>query len=284
MLAAGWYAAIKRISNMDSILIIEDERPFAEVVEQYLKRLDYQVTGIVDCAEDALRAAAGKRPQLALMDIEIRGDTDGFELAERFHEEFDIPVVFLTGKSDEETLERVRRSESYGYLLKPFRPEELKASIELALIRHGREAHLRKVEHTFSAAIRSLGEAVILADTERTVTFLNPAAERFTGWPAAKAAGRRLESVFQARDAAGGEADTLERLLRGAERGAFVHEMILQTAAGRQIPVEVNAAAVRDRARGALGWVLVFRDVTERKRIEAELKSLQARLRPPSPT
>jgi DNA-binding NarL/FixJ family response regulator len=97
---------------------------------------------IVDSGEEALRNAAETQPDLALMDIDIRGKMDGFEVAELLRQRHDIPIIFLTGRADDATLERVRSSESFGCLLQPFRPEELKASIGLALIRHGREAHL----------------------------------------------------------------------------------------------------------------------------------------------
>src|SRR6266487_4018045 len=88
----------------DKILIVEDEREVAQTVERYLKRLAYGVAGIVDNGEEALAIVAKARPDLALMDIEIQGAMDGIELAERFRKQHDVPVIFLTGRSDDETL------------------------------------------------------------------------------------------------------------------------------------------------------------------------------------
>ncbi len=259
----------------EKILIVEDERAFAQVVESYLKRLGYRVTGVVDSGEEALREVARSRPDLALMDIEIHGAMDGFDVAERFREEHDIPIIFLTGRADDQTLDRVRRSASFGYLLKPFRPEELKAGIELALIRHEQEAQLKQTELSLSAAVRSTGDAVLMADKAWAISYLNPAAERLTGWVSRKAVGRKLNEVFRLK----GEANLMERLLRSANKGAFVHETIMLTAAGRELPVEINVSAVRDEVHGSLGTVLVFRDITERKRFETELKKSQVELR-----
>src|SRR5437016_2212753 len=90
----------------DKILIVEDEREVAQTLERYLKRLAYSVAGIVDNGEEALAIVAKARPDLALMDIEIQGAMDGIELAERFRKQHDVPVIFLTGRSDDETLER----------------------------------------------------------------------------------------------------------------------------------------------------------------------------------
>jgi DNA-binding response OmpR family regulator len=124
------------------ILIVEDDSQVARVLENYLRRLGYEVVAVADNGPAAMRAAAEAKPQRALLDIELPGSMDGFEIAERLRRNFDIPAVFLSGRGDEETLERVRKSGSFGYLLKPFRAEELKASLELALLRHGRETQL----------------------------------------------------------------------------------------------------------------------------------------------
>jgi PAS domain S-box-containing protein len=259
----------------NSILVVEDESAFAQVVQIYLKRLGYDVTGVVSSGGEATRSVARQRPDLVLMDIEIQGTMDGVELAEQIRKEHDIPVIFLTGRSDEATLDRVHRSDSFGYLLKPFRPEELKAGIELALILHGREKHLKQIEQSFSAAIKSIGDAVIMTDTAGVVTFLNPAAERLTGMPARKAIGQKLAGVFQLQDDAGG----VEQLFRGGSKGAFTHEAGLLTAAGREVPIEVSVSTIYDDARGMTGAVLVFRDITERKLFEAQLKKSQNELR-----
>lgn len=262
--------------SLDRILIVEDERPFAEIVEGFLERLGYGVAGIADSGEEALRLAAATRPTLALMDIEIHGQMDGFEVAELLRAKQDIPVIFLTGRADDATLERVRRSESFGYLLKPFRPEELKATVELAYIRHGREAHLKRIEQSFSAAIKSTEDAIVLANQDGAVTFLNPAAERLTGWSTSRALAQPLAAVVNLKaDASSG----VRGILRAAARGEFVHETVLITSANREIPIELTASMVRDEVRGVSGSVLVFRDVTARKRYEAGLKKSQAELR-----
>jgi two-component system, NarL family, sensor histidine kinase UhpB len=259
----------------DRILIVEDEAPFAQVIEGYLRRLGYRIAAIVNSGEDALLSAAHARPDLALMDIEIRGRMDGFETAELIREKFDVPVIFLTGRADDETLERVRQSKSFGYLSKPFKPEELKACIELAFIRHRHEAQLKRNELSFAAAIKAAEDAVILSDKDRLVTSLNPAAERITGWSSRRAIGQKLNLVFQLP----GGANAVDELFRVSGRGGFVHEVVLITTAGSELPIEVTASSVGDPVQGAIGSVLVFRDVTARKLQEASQKKAQSELR-----
>src|SRR5207244_13382023 len=111
-----------------------------------------------ETGEQALRQAAELRPDLALMDIHLKGGLDGVEVAERLHGQFKIPVVFLTGLRDDKTLRRSRNAQAFGYLLKPFRPEELKASVELALDRHRSASELEDQRQQSEEALRGSEE------------------------------------------------------------------------------------------------------------------------------
>jgi two-component system, cell cycle response regulator len=119
-----------------SVLIVEDEGIIAKDIERTLCELGYRVTGNVKTGRAALHAMEETRPSLMLSDIRIKGDLDGIELAAFARERFGVPVVFLTSHADESTLARATATDPYGYLLKPFSPRELRASLELALRRH----------------------------------------------------------------------------------------------------------------------------------------------------
>ena len=179
------------------ILVVEDDPAVADLIARYLERSGYEVAGCVATGEDALTETARTRPDLALMDIELRGTLDGVQTAAQLRARFDVPVVFLTGLADDDTIKRSQEARAFGYLLKPFRQEDLKASIDLALSKHPVESKLRRIEGWFTAAIKSIGEGVITTDQETKVTFLNPAAEALTGWKMEEAAGRPLGEVFQ---------------------------------------------------------------------------------------
>ncbi|ADN34961.1 response regulator receiver protein [Methanolacinia petrolearia DSM 11571] len=118
------------------ILVVEDEVMVAMTLEDTLEALGYEVAGTVDNGRDAIRLAAEKKPDLILMDIRIRGDIDGIETADRISGSMDIPVVFLTAHSDEQTLMRALKTQPYGFLIKPFRERELYSNIEMAIHKH----------------------------------------------------------------------------------------------------------------------------------------------------
>lgn len=114
-----------------SILIVEDEPFIADDIARILKKNGYVITAIVDEASAALDAIAQQQPDVALLDINIEGDTDGIELAPKLK----VPFIFLTSYYDQDTLLRAKEVRPSGYIVKPFSENDLIANIEIASIR-----------------------------------------------------------------------------------------------------------------------------------------------------
>jgi diguanylate cyclase (GGDEF)-like protein len=141
-----------------SILLVEDEGVIARDLEDTLTRLGYRVSGIASEGAEAIEMARELHPQLVVMDVSLRGDVDGIEAACAIQEDAPVPVIFLTGHSDTETLQRAVMTGPLGYLIKPFQEDDLRCAIEVAIHKHRadierrqREEHLRR-----SAENRSL--------------------------------------------------------------------------------------------------------------------------------
>lgn len=247
------------------ILIVEDEEAFSKTLERHLRRLNYTVLGVAKSGEDAQRLAESGRPDLVLSDVSILGGPDGFQLAERLWRPLDIPVIFLTGHTDPETAERVQQTKAFGYLTKPFRGAELKAAIELALTRRDTEKRHQEVEKSLLAAIRSAGDAVALADLDGKIQFLNPAAESLLGAVSPSAARPALTEIIRL-----DEQNCCFKDLPGLA-GHATYETRVLTADGRKVPVELTVSAIQDECAGRTGTVVILRDITERKRFEAQL-------------
>jgi len=126
------------------IMVVEDEWIVARHLHEQLVELGYEVSEFVASGEQALRQVAATRPDLILMDIHIDGSLDGIETAARLPADDAIPVIYLTGHSEEATLERARATRPYGYLIKPFSERELHATIQMALERRRGEKALRE--------------------------------------------------------------------------------------------------------------------------------------------
>lgn len=115
------------------IQVVEDNRLTAEDIKSSLEAMGYEVTSIAAYGEEAVERAAADRPDIIVMDIVLRGETDGIEAASRIRSLHGTPVIFLTAFAEEEMLERAQVVEPYGYLIKPFEVRELEFTIEMAL-------------------------------------------------------------------------------------------------------------------------------------------------------
>lgn len=115
------------------ILIVEDEPNFADTLEMFIDELDFELAGIADNGKEAIELFEGKAPDLVLMDININGALSGIDLARIFQGKRDIPIIFITSYDDRQTFNQAKLSSPFAYLIKPFDPDELERTIELAL-------------------------------------------------------------------------------------------------------------------------------------------------------
>ena len=121
------------------ILIVEDEVIIASDIEMSLSGLGYNVIGIEDNAIDAIETIKKTMPNLILLDINLEGDEDGVMLAEDINDKFSIPFVFLTSNADKLTINRVKRTNPAGFIVKPFSEKDLQSNIEIALFAHQKQ-------------------------------------------------------------------------------------------------------------------------------------------------
>jgi PAS domain S-box-containing protein len=136
------------------ILILEDEAIVAMELEERLTHLGYRVAGPVASYEAALRLADQDPPDLLVADIRIAGARSGIDVAQRLRDRYGVPAVFLSAHADGGTVQEALKTEPFGYLTKPFREQELHATIETALQRHRLERELARREQQLAAAQR----------------------------------------------------------------------------------------------------------------------------------
>lgn len=129
-----------------SILVVEDEGIVAQDLLETISRLGYQIAGVASEGVQAVYMAEELQPQLIIMDVGLRGEIDGIQAAQMIQERAHVPVIFLTGHRDRETLERAVRTGPLGYLVKPFQEVELRCSIEVAIHKHRAEIATRERE------------------------------------------------------------------------------------------------------------------------------------------
>lgn len=118
---------------MFSIFIIEDELLIAEMLKEMLLDLNYKVVGIANHYEGAVEfLKQNEKPNLCLVDINLEGEKNGFDLVKIIKEQYQIPFIFLTSYSDKITIQEAVSFEPEAYIIKPFKPNDLFTTIEIA--------------------------------------------------------------------------------------------------------------------------------------------------------
>lgn len=115
------------------VLIVEDNPITAADLKSALKKLDFEVTNTVSSYNDALISIVQNKPDITMMDIDLGKSRNGIELANEIKVRYNIPILYLTSFSDDDTMEKAFATDPVGYLVKPFKREELKTTIMLAL-------------------------------------------------------------------------------------------------------------------------------------------------------
>ena len=137
------------------ILIAEDDPIIAQELKCRLESLNYEVVGITHYAEEAVTLAEKLRPDLVLMDIQLRGDMDGIQAAEQIRK-LRVPLIYVSGHCDGPVLERAQRTEPYGYILKPYRTADLRISVEMSLQRYRAEQERMRLLQRFREVLASV--------------------------------------------------------------------------------------------------------------------------------
>lgn len=262
------------------LLIVEDESIVALNVQRRLEGIGYNVVANVASGEEGISAAEETQPDLVLMDIKLEGDIDGIEAAAQIRDRFQIPVVYLTAYTNEETLNRAKLTEPYGYILKPFEARDLATTIEVALYKYQMEQQLREREQWLAITLKSIGDAVITTDSQGLITFMNPVAEALTRWSLEEVIGNDLTQVFQTineKTRAVVENPVTLALQNGTIVG-LENNTLLITKDGTEIPINDSAAPIKNELGKIFGAVLVFHDNIEQQQSEALLQQENERL------
>jgi PAS domain S-box-containing protein len=246
-----------------TIFIVEDEYILAINLQEILETLGYTVVGIATCAEEAIEKAIELRPNLVLMDIRLPGEMDGIQAAEEIWNRVQIPVIYITGYSDSSTVERAALTFPFGYIVKPLKEHELHIAIETALHRYEREQFLNTV-------LQGIADGVVVVNPKLSINYLNPTAEKLTGWRLNEAKEQTVTQVIQLIDEQT-QLPVVNPLITALEQQTTVYLANNTSLICRDrtiIPVADSATPLKDNNGMIIGAVMVFWDDTRRRLIE----------------
>ena len=284
------------------ILIVEDEGLIAADVQKKLFRLGYPIPAIAQSGVEALRCARSTPFDLVLMDIRLKGDMDGIATAQALKTEFEIPVVYMTAHADQDTIGRAKLTEPLGYILKPVTDGALRSVVQISLYRHQMERRVRTSEAWLATTLRSVGDGIIATDTAGEIVFLNPVAEKLTGWSGTDAHGRLLMDILTMFEESSGQParNPISVQFLGESRS---YHLTTKNGAGTVVEVEwfenrsqstsmqaplpigatrslrldfaAGGTAVSGPVDDVLGAIVVLRDITARRQVEDRLVQSQ---------
>jgi len=259
------------------ILVVEDEVIVARTIASQLSQLGYIVAGTASSGKVAIAKAREIKPELVLMDIILKGEMDGIATAIQIREQLDVPIIYLTAYGDEHTLERAKITQPFGYIVKPFTTKDLRIAIEIGLLKHQLERELRENRDQLATLLNSMSDAVIAANGQGKVTFMNPAAEALTGWQQKDALGNEAAKIFHIVDEV--TETTLEspvtKVLREQQVVYLGEFTSLITKNGKRVPIGDSASPLKGRPDQINGVVVVFWDLSERRQTKLLEQALE---------
>jgi PAS domain S-box-containing protein len=226
----------------ESILVVEDKVVTARHIQSTLMGLGYKAEHLATSGEEAIEKALESKPDLILMDIMLGEGMDGVQAAQRVRSHMDVPIVFLSAYSDKSILDRAKMTEPFGYLIKPFRPEELRTTIEVALFKHKMESRLRESEQKYRDLVELMPQFVYEIDATGRFTFVNENGLKLSGYQQQDLAdGTSLFDILSSEDSQRAVED-FARALNGTN--VVESQYTLMKKDGTAIPIVAHAGPI----------------------------------------
>jgi PAS domain S-box-containing protein len=278
------------MQDTSKLLIVEDERIVAMDLSRRLQNLNHEVVGIVSNGPDAFKAVEEYKPDLVLMDIQIQGDMDGIEAAAILREKYNIPHMFLTAYRDEKTVNRAKRTDPDGYILKPFNDRDIQLNLDIALYKGKMRNELRLSELKFRTLIHNSSDIITVINTNGTIDFASPSVYLILGYNPEQLKGKMvseyihpdnmssLSTILKRINVYNGSPETKSVLGEHnfSNDPIFKEEVRFKHAEKGWVYLEVIGSII-EIPELPKAIVLNARDITDRKRIEQEL--IQAKMK-----
>ncbi len=265
---------------MAKILIVENEMLVAWHIQEALEKLGHNIIASVTSGMEAIQVPAAIKPDLVLMDIQLEDNFDGIAAAKEIRDRYDIPVIYLTAHSDEDTLKRALNTNPFGYLIKPFQEKQLYTTIAIALRQHQIEKCLEETKQQLVNTLTSIRDPIIATDYKGYITFINLAAASLTGWRQKKAIGKNISQVLTLINPETQE-EIENPLVEGMQRGRnvkFPNSCLLLTKNGQKIPINETAALIRNSDGEIVGSIIVFQNITKHQQVDIPLQQREVNL------
>lgn len=261
------------------VLVVEDEKIIAKDIESTLKRIGHESVGSVARGEDALTAAEQEKPDMVLMDITLKGEMDGIEAAKIINDRFSIPIVYITAHQDEDTIEKTKGTNPYGYITKPLDDRDLGTAINSAMYRRDVELKLKDAEEKYFRLSENAPDMIFSQDLKtRVYNYVNISTLKLTGYTPKEFYEKPglLESIV---DPEWKEQYLFTlKLIEDANTPIPFEYMIIHKN-GKKIWINQRSVVLKNQNNEAVSIEAILTDITERKNYEQKLEETTQKLR-----
>lgn len=255
-------------------MIVEDEAVVALDIRNMLEKRGYIVCSVEDKGESAIQNIPEKIPDLILMDIMLKGSLDGIETTRIINSRFEVPIVYLTSHSDEDTIQKMKDTDVYGYIGKPVNENELFITVEIVINKTRLENQVRRSEKKYRDLVENMQEGVWAIDELAETTFVNPGMAEMLGYDIEELIGR---SYFDFMDKVGRQ--TAEMMLEKRRNGIREqHKCMYKKKDGSDLYVSVVSSPIFNKF-GYAGTLNCVQDFSDQKKLEDDLRISEEKYR-----
>lgn len=262
-----------------NILLVEDEQIVAKYIEKQLTGAGYKIVDSVTSGDKAIEKVAALKPNIVLMDIKIMGSMDGIETADYIRKNHQIPVIFLTSLSDDESFQRAKRTEPFGYLIKPIDLKEFNRVVEMALYKHKIYKEMIDTKQRFQIAAEAAKTRVWELWVEEDKLILDSSMPALFGYDENDVENIRIDKlIFIPKEDRENISKTIQECVEGKSRSFEIQHRIYEKdgSIGWILLRGVQVPADNNKPKRIIGSAT---DITERKKYEVALKRSEEKFR-----
>jgi PAS domain S-box-containing protein len=250
------------------IMIVEDDGIIAIHLQELLQKTGYTIAAVVASGEAAIIKAKEHCPDLILMDVHLAGKYDGIETARQIQAISDVPIIYLSAFTDDELVEKAKTTTPYAYLTKPVRERELEIAIQIAFYNYDLKHRLKESEERYRGIFEGVHDGIFVETLDGIILEANEEACRMFGFTHEEFKNKLIKDLIPPNE---------EIVVPATNKTPYIPEKPIESANiranGEIFPVEITAQ--QQTIDGKPVSLVVIRDITERKRLEAELLAAQ---------
>lgn len=239
------------------VLIVEDSQVVVLELQERLKNIGYKIAGAAATGEKAIELTREKKPDLILMDIKLEGSMTGINATNEIQKFTDIPVIYTTAYSDDETLKDLNKTSPYAYLKKPYDDRELSTAITIALDRYENARKLRASEQKYRSLFDNSKDAIYIIDQSGSFQHINSSFTELFGITPQLLYGKSLKDIFFS-------PDDQQNFQLDIDENGFSRDHIFKMISGEKTPIQcqVTSSKLFNEKNEHTGYQGIIRDIT----------------------